>query len=113
MSTFRLTLPLVGGRDTKIEVDGKPVSDACSIAVKSEVGGATKVYIELVAGGTLEGEGIVHVVKDGTTAVADWLAMIDPDELEQAALAGMGALSGLSTGAAMLEVLRGWAGGGA
>lgn len=114
MTPFRLVLPLVG--TPEIEVDGKRVSNARSVAVKAEVGEATKVYVELVGEGTIEGEGIVHVVRDGVDTrdtLTDWLAQIDPAELETAALARMGGLGGGTTGEAVLDVLRGWAGGGA
>lgn len=113
MSTFRLVLPAVSGPGSSIEVDGQPVKNVRSIAVKAEVGEATKLYVEMIGEGTIEGEGVVHVVRDDNrSTVADWLANIDPDELEKAALDHMGGLAGGSTGAAFLDVLRGWAGGG-
>lgn len=111
MTPFRLVLP-AASPGAEIEVDGKPVTNAVSVAVKAEVGHVTKLYLELVGDGTIEGEGIVHVVKPGPN-VGEWLSHIDPDELEKAALDRMGGLDGGSTGAAMLAVLRGWAGGGA
>lgn len=81
--------------------------------VKAAVGEATKVYLEIAGTGAVEGDGIVHVVAPASRAtIADWLATIDPDELEKAALDRMSGLGGGSTGEAMLAVLRGWAGGG-
>lgn len=112
MTPFRITPSPVGVGT--VEIDGRPVAGVRSVAVKAEAGEATKVYVELTGEGTIEGEGIVHVVTPGSrSAVADFLAAIDPDELEKAALDRMRGFGGGSTGAAMLDVLRGWAGGGA
>lgn len=96
MTPFRLALPAASPGETVIEAHGE----------------ATKVYLELLGYGTIEGEGIVHVVKGGSD-IGEWLSQIDPDELEKAALDRMGGFGSPSTGAAVLEVLRGWAGGGA
>ena len=112
MTPFRIVLPAANPGATQIEVGGHPVTNVRSVAVKAEAGEATKLYLELVGDGTVEGDGIVHVVTPASRdAVAVWLAAIDPDELEKAALDRMSGFGGGSTGAAMLEVLRGWAGG--
>lgn len=113
MTAFKLFFPAAGGPGTKIEIDGKPVLNATSIAVKTAIGEVTKVYVEMLGEGTVEGEGIVHVVRDGTAdSIAAWLAQIDPDELEKATLERFGLLGDGSVGASMLEVLGRWAGGG-
>lgn len=111
MTPFRLVLPAVG-RNAVVEVDGTRVADVASVAVKTSTDEPTRLYLELTGAGTIEGDGIVHVVKPAIrAAVADWLAAIDPEELEKAALDRMSGFGGGSTGASMLEVLRGWAGG--
>lgn len=111
MTPFSLRLPVVGSPE--VTVGGVPVPDVCSVAVKAEAGEATKLYLTLNGDGTITGDGIVHVVRDAPHgAVVDWLSQVDPDELEKAALDRMGGLGGGTTGEAVLDVLRGWAGGG-
>jgi hypothetical protein len=87
----------VGGPATVVEVDGEPLAPAArealrSVAVKSEMGQPTRVYLELDGDVAVEGEGVVHVVRDldQRQAVRAFLSALDPVELERVALESLG-----------------------
>lgn len=98
----------------KVLVDGKDVSDkVAGLTIEAAPGEIPKVFLQLHGEGTVEGEGVVHVVKDQDMReiVAEFIANVDPSALEADALARMGGLGAtMTTGQAFLEALKGYVG---
>lgn len=92
----RFALNATPGAHT-LTVNDQPV-DAHSVSLLCQPGDVPLLVVRLLGEGVLEGEGIVQVAgpEDGTqavdvkAAVLAWLDQVDPNELERAALDGMG-----------------------
>lgn len=97
MTAFRLTLPAVGTSDgIAVEVDGRDVTgevDLRAVQVFAGLGQATVLRLDVLGGGVVEGEGVVEVVRDGSSGptVGSFLAAVDAEAVERAALERMGA----------------------
>lgn len=109
ISKFELNVGATG--QGSVVLDGVDISaKVTGLSLVSRPREVTKLTLELVADGPVEGFGEVLVVRSSETLTA-FLANIDPDELEQAALARLGGLGDGSLTAAMLTVLAEWADG--
>lgn len=108
ISTFELHLGATG--HGTIIVNGVDISDQVTgIALVSRPREVTKLTVELVGEGPIEGLGDVTVVRSSKTLAA-FLANIDADELEKAALARLDGFGDANATQAMLHVLSEWAG---
>lgn len=105
---FRVSLGLLGRG--KVEVDGRDVSEQVrGLSVTARTDEPTRLYLEHVGEGEIEGEGIVHVVSDldQRQVVAQFLASLDVEAVEKDVLnesGGYGDARG--PGATVLDVLR-------
>ena len=93
------------------EINGEDLSDRVRAATVQIIAGQAPVITiqELVAGGDLQGEGVVYVQKSSdVNGIVSFLDAIDPDELERVSLERMG--WGDSTMRAILDTLKEWAG---
>lgn len=97
----------------KVQIAGHDVAPECkSVAVNARANEIPEVWIQLVPGGVIEGEGIVRVVPDQgdlRESILEFLAGLDPALLEQSVLER----DGEPFGVAALNVLREWLGAGA
>jgi len=110
LTPFDISLAPGEGR---VVVDGQDVSSRVTrVTIDAPAGEIPKVFLELNGQGTLEGEGIVHIVKDQDMReiVAEFISNVDPSALEAAALEklGGGLSAPMSTGEAFLEALKGY-----
>lgn len=109
ISSFELRVGATGNGN--VVVNGVDLSDQVTgVALVARPREVTKLTLELVGEGPVEGLGEVTVVRS-SAGLAAFLANIDPDELEQAALTRLGGLGDGSLTAAMLTVLAEWADG--
>lgn len=113
LTPFEIVLP-AGGLPAKIVIDGTDVSNNVSrVTVDMHASDRIpKVFLEMPGEGVLQGEGIVTQVvqvesqQDQRELMEAFLANLDPDLLESAALEKCGGLGGFRTGEAFLEVLK-------
>lgn len=106
MDTRTWTVDLTG-RMWQVEVDGVPQTGLERVSADCVSGQDPQLYLTFTAGGRFAGAGEVHVVESGAQAIRAWLDGIDPEELEQAALAAQETTMGpTSPGQAFLAGLR-------
>ncbi len=108
---FRIAADAVGGR---IEVAGEDLSDKVSaVEVRVCVHQPTVVTLHLSpTAGVIEGEGIIQVSAPGdppdeASIICDFLALVDPDQIERDALRNADASGSLTP--IMLRLLAGYA----
>lgn len=98
----------------QVVVNGDDVSRLVgAYSVTHQAGKPPTLTLQLRPGvGDIEGVGIVQVVKadDERNAILAFLDAVNPEELEQLTLAGLGMGEGSAT-PRMIEVLKGWASG--
>lgn len=107
-ASFRIQALPVGG---EVLVNGEDVTDRIA-ATNIRIGQTepTVLTLHLTGEGTIEGEGIVHIVDEPTdpaSIIAEFLAQVSPDQLEQDAL--MAHHSDETLTGAMLRVLASYA----
>lgn len=113
LASFNIDLDALG-RDGKIEINGTDVARSMrvtSVAVQGRLGETPRVFLECVAEGHIEGEGIVEVrlpAEDDRASIIAFLEGVDPEALEKAVLekSDWGSGSGM---ALALHILVGWA----
>lgn len=107
-ASFRIQALPVGG---EVLINGEDVSDrAAGVNIRIGQTEPTVVTLHMIGDGVIEGEGIVHIQDepaDPALVVADFLAQISPEQLEQDALMSHQADESLT--ATMLRVLAGYA----
>lgn len=118
MDTVPVKITPVGAKST-VEVDGQDVSGLVSrVSFDHRAGEFPRVFLELTKGTPVEAiecEAIVSVADEAPDlavlqqAVADWLAPLDPEELERASLEAMEMDGPQRFGEAALLVLGRWA----
>ncbi len=80
--------------DVQLTIDGTAQPDARRISFDSVRRQAPVLFVEVEAGGQLVGVGDVVVQSDSPEAIRAWLTKVNPDALEQAALAAEQASGG-------------------
>ena len=107
-ASFRIQALPVGG---EVLINGEDVTDRCAAAdIRIGQTEPTVVTLHMLGDGVIEGEGIVHIqddLADVPQLVAEFLAQISPEQLEQDALMAHQADESLT--ATMLRVLAGYA----
>lgn len=99
-------------------VDLTKLASISRVSVDMRVADVPKVYVEVLSSGVVEGEGLIHITQpaaeppDQREAVVEFLSNVDPEQLEREMLDEFGGLSDATTGTAVLEVLKRWAGAG-
>lgn len=109
ISRFEINLGATG-RGSIVVNDVDIADQVTGLALVARPGEVTKLTLELVGEGPIEGLGEVTLVRSSATLAA-FLRNIDPDELEKAALGRLGGLGDGNLTAAMLEVLAEWSAG--
>ena len=106
-ASFRIQALPIGG---EVLINGEDVTDRAAVTtIRLGHTEPTIVTLHMIGEGTIEGEGIVHIVDepaDIADTVAELLSRIDPDQLEQDALMAM--TGGETLTATMLRVLAGY-----
>jgi len=109
LARFRIAGNGVKGQ---VEVNDQDVTPLIAgVQYRHHDGTLPEVFLTIRSGETqLEGEGVVHIMSPDTDhgqIVCDFLERIDPEELEQAALSGLGL--GENGTQAIIDVLKAWA----